>query len=212
MIGDTPEPSTNSEPSRLLPATSEPDRRQLHEQELERYKLETEKLRLEVQKLRLESAKLQTEKVRLEVERLRRDASLAPGSMGEGEQGLHPPLDLDQPPSSFEDVVPGSHEVQKLLWRAVHPETRRVYQSAVDSYELFCAIVEEEAYPATSDVLKNWVATQLESSPAPKQGPVIPDTMRLYLDAIRSHHIGRRLSTAAFEEPGLKRFINCDDD
>lgn len=156
-------------------------------------------------------SKLQTEKLRLEAERLG-DTSHAPRSMDEDEQGPHPPLDIDEPPLSFVSVVPGSPMVQRLLWVALRPEIRRVYPSAVDSYESFCAVSGYEAYPAVSEALEKWVANRPHGGPVPKQGRVTQDTMSLYLSAVRSHHINRRLSIAAFDEAQLQRFIKCIDD
>ena len=171
---------------------SEGDRQQLFEEEVER-------------------SRVQTENPRLEAERLG-DTSLAPRSMDEDEQGPHPPLDIDQPPLSFASVVPGSPIVQRLLWVALRPEIRRVYPSAVDSYESFCAVSGYEAYPAVSDALEKWVASQLHGGPVPKQSRVTLDTMSLYMSAVRLHHINRRLSIAAFDEPHLQRFIRYVDD
>ena len=63
------------------------------------------------------------------------------------------------------------------------------------------------AWPATVEMLEEWVAYRIYGSTIPKQGQVKPETMSNYLSALKSYHIDRHLSLEAFDTPRIALII-----
>ena len=73
------------------------------------------------------------------------------------------------------------------LWCGLSLDTHRGYTTAIHSYEYFCAMEALTAWPATPEVLYEWVSAQVN------------------LSALISHHIDLGLPVTPFEEPAHLR-------
>ena len=112
------------------------------------------------------------------------------------------PLEFNAPPAEFIDSVPDlSVPAKTLLWYGLSPKTRLGYNSAINSYTLFCATRGAKAWPASEPVLIEWVTGRVFGSAAPKQGQIKPKTVKSYISALKSYHVDRNLDTQAFSSP-----------
>ena len=118
------------------------------------------------------------------------------------------PLEFDALPAQFLNSIPHlSTPAKTLLWYGLAPDTRRGYNTAIRSYEYFCASRGISAWPATTLNLIEWVNTRAFGSAIPNQGQIQPDTISGYLSGLRSYHVDRNYSTPVFESLQLDRVI-----
>jgi len=93
--------------------------------------------------------------------------------------------------------------VVQLLWCGLSLDTRRGYTTAIHSYEYFCAMEALTAWPATPEVLYEWVSAQVSGHRG--QAKLQPNTVEHYLSVLISHHIDLGLPVTPFEEPAHLR-------
>ncbi len=110
---------------------------------------------------------------------------------------------FDDPPAAYLSIIPGSPIVKRLAWYGLAPDTRKGYNSAIESFESFYAMMQRPEWPATKFLLEEWVAHRIFGSTLPKQGQVKPETVGTYLSALKSYHIDCHLSLEAFEIPQI---------
>ncbi|MCJ1465139.1 hypothetical protein MMC07_003755 [Pseudocyphellaria aurata] len=60
------------------------------------------------------------------------------------------PLEFDSPPASYLSSVPGSTAVEQLAWYGLSADTRKGYQTAINSHEKFCILAGLSFWPATA--------------------------------------------------------------
>jgi hypothetical protein len=101
-----------------------------------------------------------------------------------------------------------SYQAVLLLWRGLAAPTRKNYSSAVGSYEFFCAEKGVLAWPANELILAQWIAARAFGNATIGQGRLKPDTMNVYLSALRSVHIDRRLPVDVFDSLWLRRIMH----
>lgn len=122
---------------------------------------------------------------------------------------LAEPLEFDAPPSEFLDSIADlSVPAKTLLWYGLSPKTRQGYTSAITSYTLYCAMQDVKAWPASENVLAEWVTGRIFGSATPKQGQVKPNTVQSYLSALRSYHVDNNLPIQVFSSPRIDRILN----
>jgi hypothetical protein len=101
-----------------------------------------------------------------------------------------------------------SYQAVLLLWRGLAAPTRKNYSSAVSSYEFFCAEKGVLAWPANELILAQWIAARAFGNATSGQGQLKPDTMNVYLSALRSVHIDQRLPVDVFDSLWLRRIMH----
>jgi hypothetical protein len=87
-------------------------------------------------------------------------------------------------------------------------ESQRSYESAQRSYEYFCQVHEQPAFPAQLHTLGEWVTGRGIGSLMPWQDRIKPETILSYLSALRSVHVDRRIATDVFDSDWLARIVN----
>ena len=95
--------------------------------------------------------------------------------------------------------------VVQLPWCGLSLDTRRGYTAAIHSYEYFCAMEALTAWPATSEVLYEWVSARVNGHRG--QAKVQENTVEQYLSALRSHHIDLDLPVTPFEDARFRRIL-----
>lgn len=111
-------------------------------------------------------------------------------------------------PSTFQaETKSPSHTYATLLWAGLGVETRKGYRSATKSYEFFCGMHGEQAWPAKLHLLAPWVVNRAYGSTIAHQGQIKPDTIVAYLSALRSVRVDCQLDTSVFEDPHLNILI-----
>lgn len=121
---------------------------------------------------------------------------------------LAEPIEYTSPPAAFLNAIPDrSYNFKQALWFGLSPDTRKVYQAAVKSYEYFCYTKTISPWPASLFGLEEWVTQRLFGSSIKLLSQLKPDTILSYLSALRSYHVDRNLSTGAFDNPRLDRII-----
>ena len=119
------------------------------------------------------------------------------------------PLEFNAPPAEFiNSITDLSTPAKTLLWYGLSPNTRSGYNSAINSYTLFCASHGTKTWPASEPVLIEWVTGRVFGSAAPKQGQIQPKTVESYLSALKSYHVDRNLSTDVFSSLRIKRILS----
>lgn len=78
-------------------------------------------------------------------------------SLGSSDDGLDP-FRFDDPPASYLSTTPGSTIVKSLAWYFLSAETRKHYQTGVNSYETLCMFVKLSPWHATVYILEEWLA------------------------------------------------------
>lgn len=113
------------------------------------------------------------------------------------------------PPSYFQtESNSPSPEYARLLWNGLDLATRKGYKSAVKSYETLCAFNGDVAWPATEIVLGKWItARAFGSSTIQNMGRIQPDTIQVYLAALRSVHTDQAFNSDVFDSVHIKRLI-----
>jgi hypothetical protein len=91
------------------------------------------------------------------------------------------------------------------LWCGLSLDTHRGYTTAIHSYEYFCAMEALTAWPATPEVLYEWVSARVNGHRG--QAKVQPNTVEQYLSALRSHHIDLDLPVTPFEDARFRRIL-----
>jgi integrase len=115
---------------------------------------------------------------------------------------------FDPPPYFQAESNSPSPEYARLLWNGLDPATRKGYKSAIKSYETLCALNNDVAWPATEVVLGKWItARAFGSSTLQNMGRIKPDTIQVYLAALRSYHTDRLLNSDVFDSVHIKRLI-----
>lgn len=117
-----------------------------------------------------------------------------------------PPLDFRTRTSN----VTYSDLHTRLLWAGLKPGTRDIYSTAVRSFEAFCGYHKSAAWPATFEMLSQWVvgrAYGAHASYIPRQGQLQSTTISSYLAALRSVHTDRNEPTEVFDNPHIKRLV-----
>ncbi len=117
------------------------------------------------------------------------------------------PIVFDDPPAAYLSFTPGSAIVKRLAWYDLAPNTRKGYNSAIESFESFCAMMQRPAWPATKFLLEEWIAHRIFRSTLSKQGQVKPETVGTYFSALKLYHINRHLSLEAFDTPRIALII-----
>lgn len=119
------------------------------------------------------------------------------------------------PPAAFHAWVDAqaylklSNDALYFLWNGLAPDTRAGYNSAVKSYEYFCSQTGLPPWPASVQVLAEWVTGRALGRPMiPYQAKVKPDTIISMLSALRSVHVDRQYPLTPFESPWLKRLLD----
>ena len=100
-----------------------------------------------------------------------------------------------------------SHQYALLLWAGLSAATRKSYDAPVQSYQTFCAMRSLQPWPATKSTLCLWVTTRAFSSSEKHQSQLKPDTLQIYLSAIRSYHIDRCIPIEVFKSAFLARLV-----
>ena len=119
------------------------------------------------------------------------------------------PLEFNAPPAEFLDSIQDlSAPAKTLLWYGLTPKTRAGYNSAINSYTLFCATHVCKAWPASEPILIEWVTGRVFGSASPKQGQIKPRTVETYLSALKSYHVDRNFPTHAFSSPRIHRILS----
>lgn len=87
-----------------------------------------------------------------------------------------------------------SRTIALFKWHALSKETRRVYGSAVRSYEEFCGrqMVARPWYPARTEIVQEWLAWM--GSDKPRGRRLDHGTVNKYRFALRSYHVDLDLS------------------
>ena len=116
-------------------------------------------------------------------------------------------IDHNALPRSWIHSVRGSIPVKALMWAGLPLDTRKVYPTAVKSYTYYTNFLGITTWPATAAILEDWAANCLMGSSLSMEGQVKPDTMELYLSALRSWHVVREYSLAPFESPRIKVIV-----
>jgi hypothetical protein len=115
---------------------------------------------------------------------------------------------FDPPPSFQAESDSPSPEYARLLWNGLDPATRKGYKSAIKSYETLSAFNNDVPWPATEVVLGKWItARAFGSSTLQNMGRVRPDTIQVYLAALRSYHTDKALNSDVFDSVHIKRLI-----
>lgn len=115
---------------------------------------------------------------------------------------------VDPPPCFQAESNSPSPEYARLLWNGLDPATRKGYKSAVKSYETLCAFNGDAPWPVTETVLGKWItARAFGSSTLQNMGRIQPDTIQVYLAALRSYHTDQAFNSDVFESVHLKRLI-----
>jgi hypothetical protein len=118
-------------------------------------------------------------------------------------------LELSPPPQQWLDEVESrfSHETKLNIWHGLSPSTRTTYKTARTSFEYFCQIRNQPAFPAQRLHLIEWVTLRSTGSSECHQDRITGDTIASYLSALRSVHVDRGLPTSVFDDETLKRVI-----
>lgn len=104
--------------------------------------------------------------------------------------------------------VRGSNVVKRLIWAGLCPNTRKgFYQTAIKSYVYYTKFMGVTTWPATKEVLENWIANRFMGSAMSMQRKIEPDTVASYLSALRSWHVDHEYSLAPFETPRIKLLL-----
>jgi hypothetical protein len=115
---------------------------------------------------------------------------------------------FDPPPYFQAESSSPSPEYARLLWNGLDPATRKGYKSAIKSYETLCAFNGDVAWPATETVLGKWItARAFGSSTLQNMGRIQPDTIQVYLAALRSYHTDHAFNSDVFDSVHIKRLI-----
>ena len=119
------------------------------------------------------------------------------------------PVPHDAPPTRFlqssgEEL---STPLRNLLWFGLAPQTRRGYDAATKSYTSFCAVRGELLWLAQELVLGEWLAAKIYGGQERHMGRIKPATASVYLSALRSYQVDRRMDTQVFSNEWLKRII-----
>lgn len=117
------------------------------------------------------------------------------------------PISFDDLLTSYISSTPGSTIVKRRTWYDLAPDTRKGYNSAIKSFESFCMLMQRQVWPATTQLLEEWVAHCIFGSTLPKQSQIKPETAASYLSALKSYHIDRYLSLEAFNTPRIALII-----
>jgi len=115
---------------------------------------------------------------------------------------------FDPPPYFQAESSSPTPEYARLLWNGLDPATRKGYKSAIKSYETLCAFNGDVAWPATETVLGKWItARAFGSSTLQNMGRIQPDTIQVYLAALRSYHTDHAFNSDVFDSVHIKRLI-----
>jgi hypothetical protein len=120
---------------------------------------------------------------------------------------LAEPLDYQFSPDFASSL--GIPEAQaRLLFSGLSPESRKGYETAIQSYEAICSIDGFQPWPATTEALANWVARRAFPSNSGLGKQLRPGTLHSYLSALRSYHVDRKIPLAVFDNNSfLQRLI-----
>jgi integrase len=114
---------------------------------------------------------------------------------------------FDTPPIEWSSHIKASNLAQKFLYYGLAPSTRRTYSSYQLSYENFCLGRAVLPYPASVEVLAEWISVRAFGSTDPGQSALKADSILQALSAVRSVHIDRCLSTSVFNTEYISRII-----
>src|SRR5579871_653565 len=118
-------------------------------------------------------------------------------SLFSARQSLQPP-----PPTGWTTNLGAKDKTAALLWHGLAPSTRSTYASAWNNYETFCKLnghSSDHTFPASFEPLSDWIADTLEKAK--------PETVSLYITAIKSRHIDFGYDTKVFDDPRIKRML-----
>lgn len=96
----------------------------------------------------------------------------------------------------------------KLLWAGLKPHSRRMYTTAIKSYEGYCMLNGLTAWPATRRSIGRWIVARGYGSSLPGMGQVKGSTLQSYYSALRSVHVALDLPLDVFNSPHLQLLIN----
>jgi hypothetical protein len=105
-----------------------------------------------------------------------------------------------EPPQSWYDDCDLEAGAARLLWYGLSRNTRRTYETARNSYVLFCAHRGLTPFPANSTILCSWVHSLSERRLQHK-------TIKLYITGLKSPHIELGISTEGFGDDRLDRVV-----
>ena len=118
-------------------------------------------------------------------------------------------MEFNAPPSEFLTSIQGLSAPAKILfWYGLTPKTRVGYNSAINSYTLFCPTYGYKAWRASESILIEWVTGRVYGSTAPKQGQIRPKTVKTYISALKSYHLNYNFPTHAFSSPRIHRILS----
>ena len=100
-----------------------------------------------------------------------------------------------------------SHETKLNIWHGLSPSTRTTYRSARTSFEYFCAVRNQPAFPAQRLHLIEWATIRSTGSSECHQDRITSDTIASYFSALRSVHVDRGLPTTVFDDETLRRVL-----
>ena len=111
-------------------------------------------------------------------------------------------------PSTFRASTDSpSENYATLLWAGLTQGIRQSYQPAIQSFEHFCKLRSEIAWPASETMLGQWVAMRAYGSSDNLMGQLKLSTILSYFLALRSYHVDRRWNTSVFESQHILRLI-----
>lgn len=93
--------------------------------------------------------------------------------------------------------------VKTLAWYGLATNTCYGYKTAIDSYQIFCAVNNLTPWPASDSTVEEWSATRIYGSIMPKEWRIKAETLQRYLSGLRSYHVDHHYSTQVFEIPRL---------
>jgi hypothetical protein len=89
------------------------------------------------------------------------------------------------------------------MWHGLALRTRNTHKSAVFQWDRYAANYSIAAWSVTTALLEQWIVDRTVGS----SDRIQATTMESYLQALRSHHIDKRLSTAVFDTAIIKRLL-----
>ena len=118
-------------------------------------------------------------------------------------------LELSLPPLEWvHELEPHfSHKTKLNIWHGLAPSTRKTYRAARTSFEYFCRVRGQPAFPAQRLHLIEWATIRSTGSSEVHQDRVTGDTIASYFSALRSVHVDRGMPTTVFDDETLRRVL-----
>jgi hypothetical protein len=96
----------------------------------------------------------------------------------------------------------------QLLWHGLSDGTRSSYGPAIKSWEGYCDLHGVVKYPAPFYHLGEWITQRILGNASLGMSRIKPATARVYVSAIRSHHVDANHDISVFNNPIIKRILD----